>query len=105
MRLPEGHKYHGKPYGEIPVDCHGGLTYSHDRINALAGNADGWWIGWDYAHFGDYNELLEPISEWKKWTTAEIFEEMKEVIEQLEGGEARHEKVLSAECADGPVAG
>ena len=42
-------------YGKIKVSCHGGLTYSEKGIGPLF--PDAFWIGWDYAHFGDRIEL------------------------------------------------
>ena len=88
--LPKEHKYYGKSYDEIDIDCHGGLTYSDEDLifNPLVN--DDWVIGWDYAHFNDYSgiykeECLEKFdhSQYKKWTTEELFEEVKQVIEQL----------------------
>lgn len=40
-------------YNDIEINVHGGLTYSSDT---LYGNEDGWWIGWDYAHYLDAND-------------------------------------------------
>lgn len=31
--LPKGHKYYGKEYDSIPVDCHCGLTYSDNNLH------------------------------------------------------------------------
>ena len=88
--LPKEHKYYGKSYDEIDIDCHGGLTYSDNELifNPLVN--DDWVIGWDYAHLNDYsgiykNEFMREFdhSKDKKWTTEELFEEVKQVIEQL----------------------
>ena len=39
-------------YDSIPIDCHGGFTYSRKGIgNSLP--VGYWWYGWDYAHAGD----------------------------------------------------
>lgn len=81
VELPEGHKYYGLDYNDIPVDCHGSLTYSYIYVDGLF-SGTGWWIGWDYAHSGDYTGL-NLCEHWKKWTTAEILEEVKQVIDQL----------------------
>jgi hypothetical protein len=49
--LPKGHKYYGKKYIQIDVDVHRGLTYSKKD--------DGFWvIGFDCAHFGDYQMVF-----------------------------------------------
>lgn len=37
-------------------------------------------VGWDYGHYGDYSPYWQ---EGKKWTTEEILENVKEVIEWL----------------------
>lgn len=73
-------------YEDIDIDCHGGLTYSADHLKTV--NRNGWFIGWDYAHFCDFNgyELLTQTaltSYGKKWTTREIVSECKNVIEQI----------------------
>lgn len=79
--LPKNDKFYGLPYDEIDIDCHGGLTYGSFQQNEF-------WIGWDYAHWGDYcgyHALFDFDSEFveKRWTTAEILEEVKDVIKQL----------------------
>ena len=86
IELPKGHKYYGKDYDDIPIDCHGGLTYSSEGIlpSSSIYHRDGYWIGWDYAHLGDYCGWFNVFDNTgKKWTTEEILQEVKEVIEQL----------------------
>lgn len=75
----------GKDYHDFDIDCHGGLTFSGSLRKI---NAKGIYIGWDYAHYEDlsgfdYRYPIEFRAGGKKWTTAEIFEEVKYVIEQL----------------------
>ena len=83
--LPKKHKYYGKSYNEIDIVCHGGLTYSDKELifNPLVN--DDWIIGWDYAHCNDYMGYYgaDIFKNSKKWTTEELFEEVKQVIEQL----------------------
>ena len=43
---------------------------------------DRYFIGWDYAHLGDYTKFKIFKCD-KKWTTEEILENVKEVIEWL----------------------
>lgn len=74
------------------VLVHGGLTYigpAHWNTTYTDSNE---YIGWDYAHAGDYwagfdigITFVGEISylNGKKWTTQEIFDEVKQVIEQL----------------------
>lgn len=74
----------------IDIDCHGGITYVSTTGLIKPNNEnhrDGHWIGWDYAHACDYIGYL-PVdftitNGLKKWTTKEILEEVKDVIEQL----------------------
>lgn len=91
VEIPGGHKlYDVRNKNELDnIDCHGGITYV-SKIGLIKpsnkNHRDGHWIGWDYAHFGDYTYLpanFEIWNEGKKWTTKEIFEEVKDVIEQL----------------------
>ena len=51
VRVPEGHPFHGLHYDRCDVDAWGGLTYSGD----IEGE-DGWWLGFDMAHYGDLDE-------------------------------------------------
>lgn len=84
-------RYSYKDYNDINLDVHGGLTYSNKSLLAENEMVKGWFIGWDYGHYNDYagyelrfpNELQ---SNGKKWTTQEIFEEVKNAIEQLVDG-------------------
>ena len=91
VELPKKHKWYGLHEDNIPISCHGGLTYSSTQgiICPLnnPNHRDGYWIGWDYAHYGDYvynnfNDFGFALGE-KYWTTEEIFEDVKEVINQL----------------------
>lgn len=93
VEIPITNKLFGKSYNQIydigiNIDVHGGLTYSRDHL--LGGENNKWFIGWDYAHAGDYAGYIEKYPELsrlsiydKKWTTEEIFEDVVNVIEQL----------------------
>lgn len=89
VQIPEGHPLYMVDYLEATrtPKCHGGITYSGDlyRREPLI-EKDGWWIGWDYNHFDDYNASYESIR-WgcghKRWTTEEIYQEVVHVCEQL----------------------
>lgn len=87
-----------KKYNDIPIICHGGLTYSNNHLNRVIKYSEkykcdtvqkihrDWIIGWDYAHLGDYcgfDLFFSTFSSAKKWTTEEITEECKYVINQL----------------------
>ena len=85
--LPEGTAPYEKGreyrYGKIKVSCHGGLTYSEKGIGPLF--PDAFWIGWDYAHFGDRIELPSYGRKGKTWTTREILADVENVVYQLSG--------------------
>jgi hypothetical protein len=71
---------------DIPIECHGGVTYRKDTLNLEGSMEIGNFIGWDYAHAGDYagyfgDDLV--LGKDKKWTTEEIVEEVKNVCQQL----------------------
>jgi hypothetical protein len=76
--------------GENPtledVCCHGGITYkeSHLRISNEE-TLSGEFIGWDYAHCGDYMGYDEDWCRGVKYTTEDIVEECKRVIDELGG--------------------
>ncbi len=48
IELPEGSPYADKDYDEIPIECHGGLTFKEYNV-----------IGYDCANLGDYNPYIE----------------------------------------------
>jgi len=56
----KGHPMYGKHYDEVPVDVHGGLTFS-ESVNSVIGDfpelteemKDGWVFGFDTAHYCD----------------------------------------------------
>lgn len=69
-------------YKKYDIYCHGGLTYSNSKLTSV--EDVGWFIGWDYAHSGDYcgYKGCEKFDD-KKWNTEEIRFECKEVIDQI----------------------
>lgn len=84
--LGKGHRHYHYNYDAVPVDCHGGLTFG-DKIptknKSVQGFTKGWWIGWDYAHYGDYTPMSFGIGEGKVWQHEEIEKDCKNVIRQL----------------------
>jgi hypothetical protein len=50
--IPKGHKYYGKNYDYIPIDCHCGLTYSEKYLYGQL-DENTWWIGFDCGHYCD----------------------------------------------------
>ncbi|MCM1556902.1 MAG: hypothetical protein NC087_05135 [Anaeroplasma bactoclasticum] len=82
VEIPSNHPVFKKHYSDIEIEVHGGLTYGGD---AYWIEDDGsFWIGWDYAHVGDYTSLCYNSPDSKKWTTSEIYDDVLSVIKQLE---------------------
>ena len=82
-KLENCNSYNDERLDDISVHC--GFTY----LGKAYWDDDGViYLGWDYAHYCDYAgyEMRLPShlhTGGKKWTTAEIFEEVKAVIDQL----------------------
>lgn len=97
IRIPKGHKYYQKDIYEISLNVHGGITYSNKELCVCYPDKEvlnGWFIGWDYGHYGDYSaiEELYPMgcrTGGKKWTTEEIREEVIEACKELEEMEVK----------------
>lgn len=90
IMIPQNNKYFEKDYEEIDINVHGGLTYSNCYLPFETRNSDNksWYIGWDYAHHGDYAGYEEKIPKefrigGKKWTTEEIKNEVREACYQI----------------------
>lgn len=84
IEIPKGHKLYGIDYGEIDLNVHGGLTYSDNELMGV--ESSNWFIGWDYAHYGDYlgyEAKFELHIEGKKWTTLEIIKDCENAIDQI----------------------
>ena len=66
------------------IRVHGGVTYL-DKLSWDTNNSK--YLGWDYVHAGDCIRMATSLgwSEGKRWTTEEIYEEVKSVIAQLNG--------------------
>jgi len=105
IRLPDGHPYcrfidkkrwfnigsrrfYHNDYDEIPLDCHGGITFGQ-KVRAKdkwpQGFTDGYWVGWDYAHLGDYYPSETKCLGWggREWFEEDVVRECKNVIDQL----------------------
>ncbi|MDD3039779.1 hypothetical protein [Bacteroides sp.] len=99
--LPKGDVYYGEDYDDIPVKCHGGLTFgklSPDYPIKDEGE-ELYWIGFDCAHLNDAKdpELLEYFGkrgkreeDWpdvfmhgKVRTQYEVRREVERIIDQL----------------------
>ena len=86
IALREGQPfYNATDYGDVNINCHGGCTFVEWGYKNLFNKAYKV-IGWDYGHFDDFSGLYENVKtlrDNKKWTTEEMVQECKDVIEQL----------------------
>jgi hypothetical protein len=63
VRIPKGHPWHGRNYGDIDVDVHGGLSFAEpDMPCDKAGDDDAYWVGFDCGHSGDAQDPSLPSS-------------------------------------------
>jgi hypothetical protein len=75
---------------DIDIDVHWGITYSEEHLWITENERiEGKFIGWDYAHcddYGGYEKLLPEKfrSNGKKWTTKEIYEEVRHACYQIQ---------------------
>ena len=105
VALTPRHPWFNQDYDEIPVDIHGGLTYSKSEPDGY------YWIGFDCAHWGDYipmlaelqkqlekEEVMTPAGEMvrltagiegRRWTKEETAEEVSRLREQVQKREAQ----------------
>lgn len=96
IRVPDTHRLYKYEFdkwdSEIIIDVHGGVTFCRmgEGDREYAPHSEGWWIGWDYTHLGDFDgryvaedgTYMSDCSD-KKHTTKEIFYDVKYAIEQL----------------------
>ncbi len=68
VSLPPDHPWHGLDYEDIPMDIHGGLTYS-DIEGAR------WVIGFDTCHWGDTAQ---------RWDVEAVAAEAESLLTQAE---------------------
>lgn len=85
-------KYYSPLLANVYVHCR--FTFYGTRTN-YGDNSDTIYLGWDYGHSDDFNGIYlnscyapPDVVIFKRWTTAEISEEVKSVIEQLNELEA-----------------
>lgn len=89
------HPLAGKSYDDLPINAHGGLTYSNEGDDEPLEKGY-WWYGWDYAHAGDYHypgeDMIEKYKEEglfqkrddeKDWTLKEVKSDSWEPIYEM----------------------
>ena len=95
ITLTKDDKLFGKTLDELDetdVYCHGGFNYADNTLSSRTYSyvnkyEDKWIIGYDYGHYKDWTGYMSDEHNImlgnKKWTTNELREEVREVIEQL----------------------
>ena len=81
--VPTSHPLANKSYDNLPIDCHGGLTYSGEGGSGKYRPEGFFWYGWDYGHCDDYafyyddqrHSLPELIKNGKKWLVKDVIED------------------------------
>lgn len=93
VRVNEGEKWYEMNYDKISFtwpgcNPHGGFTFSGFVNEESFGEPEAYWVGWDYAHLGDYcsypSNSMFAMGDRKKWTIEEIEAECKRVIDYME---------------------
>lgn len=74
VKIVPGHKYHGNDSLEIPVNVHGGLTFSEETKDKEYFGSEGYWVGFDTVHSGDTLE---------SWPKKKVFEETLNLFRQI----------------------
>lgn len=95
VRLPPTHSMFDKPYDNINVNVHGGLTFARME-DCVEEDGQGYWIGFDCNHCGDasYDPAIELKDEINLrnfpddhyWSNAEVVRETNYLAEQLARG-------------------
>ena len=87
--VPVEHEfYRNRKISGLSVPCHGGITYT-GHLENLCLSTNRLFIGWDYAHAWDFTgyHMLTSITghfiDEHHWTTEEMVQECKEVIDYL----------------------
>lgn len=75
--VPNDHPLAGMNYDDMPVECHGGLTFAGNMKELPA---ERYWYGWDYAHAGDlsfYDVVRHnsPFRDSTAWTVKAIVDD------------------------------
>lgn len=92
--VPPGHPLHGQHYADVPLDAHGGLTYSDACRGGIChvpapGEPDAaWWFGFDCGHAFDLvpgmPDGLRLARDWTYRDVAYVTHEVNQLAEQIE---------------------
>jgi hypothetical protein len=103
VRVPPSHPAFQQKYDEIDVNVHGGLTFSELEPCIEHPDGQGWWLGFDCAHYYDspydtnadrstldaatqgllefYDQRLQSKEHY--WTEREVIQETEKLADQL----------------------
>lgn len=74
--LPKNSRYYDVVYNKIPIDCHGGLTYSRQSLFSQETVKNVWWIGFDCGHCFDKRDF----EKCKKYYGEDIYQEIYSML-------------------------
>lgn len=82
---------------ENDISCHGGITYIDGKLLLVGkANPEKVWIGWDYAHLGDYRPPAKGYKHlyrgYVKHTTEEVYRDIIDVVKQVRKLEANYRR-------------
>jgi|HubBroStandDraft_1064217.scaffolds.fasta_scaffold03153_5 hypothetical protein len=74
--VPVAHPLAGEQYDNLPIECHGGLTFAGEGATEKNCLPPGhFYYGWDYSHCDDaafYDLQYRDEMRGKRWTVAEV---------------------------------
>lgn len=68
---------------EESIAVHGGITFHGNLLHVGIGSLDDHYMGWDYAHCGDYFLCNSYLSNGKQWELDEVKDNCIDVVKQL----------------------
>ena len=77
--VPVRHPLAGLGADELPLNCHGGLTFAGKGAGDPYRPGRYYWYGWDYGHFQDalfFSSRVKGI----KWTVKKVVPEVESVV-------------------------
>ena len=83
--IPVNHPWASMDDYSIPANCHGGITWSRDKLPDGTKRDNMWFIGWDYMHVCSMTEMFAGVSYGEIWDESQqdrVRTEAEKVIEQ-----------------------
>lgn len=85
LGVSSSHPLAGHEYDDLPINCHGGLTFAGEGDDTYRPSGF-YWYGWDYGHAGDrsFYDLKLPealrMRDEKEWLVADVESDMWEAV-------------------------